>query len=697
MDSLTKNINNITNTQYNTLSVEELLTILGKIISNNPNTAEIRNANEILKQYGKNILSLEMYFNLIKTNENPKIRQLSALLITKRLEKHWSKLDEAMKDYVQKIILDIFIMEKNYLVLKSLADIIYRMIKLTFGNQENSQLLIDFIFRDPVTYKAEEINLFEVNLNIVSELIENNFIYVKNKINEIISIISNALKFGSSRMQENASKCLMSLLNGSKNAQKDNKNDIIEIFKELIPFFLHRIKNFREGTIKHIYENLCDLNSQSLKNIEPHFENLLTLTLELLTNETFSNDTKLIISEFLILISELNKEHFRKNENLYLRKCLEIGFKFAASPEDFENNDYPLYDIGERIIESLALLYPSKIIFPISVEISKFLLESNNENNIKAAIISLGLLAEGCSQMLKKNLDEIINLILKRFTLENSSLNTDNINNDGITLMQSKNTTIKSACIIAIDRFTEFCWPNILDYHDKIIPMLIYGLTPNEKLNHNFHNNINNQDDLINKSLICLKYFCKSEDLDIKHHINLLLPKLVILLNNKNITIQRNTLAALASILENARDLSSESLHHILEACKYIISTKISEDENDLRASALECVSHLAFSVKLLNFSESLRFFSEFAFECINSKTFEFQDAGFSFMGSLAQTIGIEFRNILDKIMPIIFLNLKDQSGAQSSLLNDEFAMDSDSENEIEDNGKSKFNRLILI
>jgi len=658
------------------LNQQELIAILNILISINPNNLEIKQANDIINKFNKNILSLESYLNLIKINENFKIRQLSAILLMKKLEKHWANLGDNIKSSFCSLLLEAYSTEKHYLVLKSIGEVIYRLMKMLLANQENSELFLNIIFRDPLTYTIEEINIFEVNLYIISELIENNYPYIKEKTSSIKIIIENSLKSGSNKMKENASKCLGNLLKISLG----NKNNF-EIFDDLIPFFIRELKNFREDTIKHIFENLCDLNKNSFLGLEKYFDNIIGLTIDFLLNSDISNDTKLIISEFLILLAEFNKQSFKKDSNSNIIKVLQIAYRFAASPEFRESNDecidkeYPLYDIGERLIESFSSTFESSIIFPACVEISREMLGSQNPLNIKAAIISLGLLAEGCSEILMKNLSEILNIIVQKFLEE-----------------EKEQIIIKSSCIIAIDKLTEFCWPNILEFQDKVIPMLIHGITPHGK-----YDNEKNLEEIINKSLICLKYFCKDEEINLIVYIQELLPKLVFLLKSKSITIQKNSLSALGSILENASNLPIETIHQILETCKFLLENQETNEDYDLKASVLECVSHVAFSVKLLNFGNYIQFFTEFAFYCVKTSVYELQDAGFLFLGSLARTIGSLFATELKNFMQITFNVLKDESGVVNYKVNDEFSIDSDSESEVEENGRSKFLSLFTI
>jgi hypothetical protein len=569
--------------------------------------------------------------------------------------------------------------------MRSIGEIIYKIIKFKLiGNGEN-EILFQEIIRDPYTYSSNEINIFEINLLILSELIENNFKYLLKFMPNVYKILSEAIKNGSNKMKENASKCFGNILKNFKSNNKNNQNNNdINIMKELIPFFILQMKNFNEDTIKNIYENLCDLNEDSFKLLEPFADDFVNLTFYFLENSEFTNNSKLIISEFLITFSEFNRNLFKKNGNFLIKKTLELAYKYASEPEvklndndNYYDNEYPLFDIGERIIESFSILFQPKIIFPICIEITKNFISSQNIHKIKSAIISFGLIAEGCADIIKKNLSEIIDLIVAKFDEYNSL---DSIND-------YYKKIINIACIISIDRLGEFCYPNILDYQDRIIPMIMYGLSD--------LNIKNNNEEYLHKSIICLNFLCKNNDFDIGNYLEKILPNLIYLINSKNQMIQRDSINVLASILENTKNLKPDILHKILDACKFLISNKLSIDDNSLRALALECVSHISFSLKILNFSDYFLFFSHFAIECIQSNIYEFKDAGFTFIGSLANNLGpLAIANDLDKIIPIIFTALKDESGINNNL-EDEIGLDSDSEIEIEENGISKIIDLI--
>jgi hypothetical protein len=310
-----------------------------------------------------------------------------------------------------------------------------------------------------------------------------------------------------------------------------------------------------------------------------------------------------------------------------------------------------------RILDSLSQIISSKYIFPICTDFIQKLLVSTNEYERRAAISSFGCLAEGCTEKIKEVLGDIVTTLINTFINDTSIL-------------------VKTASIVSMDYLTQYCSPDIIDYHDKILPMLIHGLN-------------SSNEEVIEKCLIELNFFCQNLDVELEGYIGELLPKLIYLLeNHKSVKIQQECLFALASVISCAQTLISSTLMPILETCSQILVNRKAETENELRANSLNCVAKIAFVIKLEAFKPYMEFFTNFALDFVKSKVYEFQEAGFSYFSALSKIMGADFATCLPNIMEIALEVLKDDSGVQNLEEKDEFGLDSDSEEEDEKGGK---------
>jgi hypothetical protein len=354
------------------------------------------------------------------------------------------------------------------------------------------------------------------------------------------------------------------------------------------------------------------------------------------------------------MIGECKKKIFTKNDCAFLKSSLTAAFKLAVNGDDddeISTDELSDYSIGMRIIDSFSQIIQSKYVFPICTEFIQKMITSTNPSERRVAMSSLGAITEGCKEKIKDMLEDVVN------TLVNSFLNDPDVK-------------VKSATIMSMDQLTQYCAPDINEYHPKIIPMLVQGLSCNVE-------------EIIEKSLIELNYFCRNLDVEIDEYVNELLPKLIYLLeNHKSVKVQEECLFALASIINGAQSLIGHTLFPILDTCKAIILNRLNEEEVELRANALDCVAHIAFQIKLEKFEPYMPFFSNFALECIKSDKYEFQDSGFMYFGSIAGILGEGIANELPLLMEKAYIVLKDDSGLTTNKDKDEFGLDSDSEDE---------------
>ena len=183
------------------LSYDELESILLKVVSSNQIKEELQNCYTVLKEYKKNISSVEEFLKQIKLNNNEKVRQLAAILLNRKIEKHWANLTDQIKVEIKKLLLELFRNEKNYLVAKAIAHLIFRVAKISLVSGDWNDLH-EFIFTNPSSYSKEQAYMFELNLYIISELIDVCSFYLKHKLELIKTILQLALNLGTPRVNK---------------------------------------------------------------------------------------------------------------------------------------------------------------------------------------------------------------------------------------------------------------------------------------------------------------------------------------------------------------------------------------------------------------------------------------------------------------------------------------------------------------
>ena len=642
----------------NNLSNENILELLQILSTPNPSPDQLSLSQNILQKFIKIPQSINTFLYHLSSNPNPNIRQLSALMLYKSIEQNFDDLPEEKKDEIKKKVLELYSKEKVNLVLKSIGIAIYKICKKNLL-EDKWDYVLDTVFTSPEKYIQGQEKLFEINLHIIADLVGsvNTLLKDKEKISQIKKILSTAFSQGNNQMKEYATECLGYLI-------QNLDSDYLDIFKDLADFLFKDLKSCDEKVISKVYETLCDCRLDIL-NFFNDIEEPTKITIELLSKPDLKNNIKSMMAEFINMIAQYKKKIFTKNDCKYLKQLLILSVEFINSEENeqsdniIEEDSLCLFNIGLAIINLLTRTISSKKTFPFLIEIIKKYINSTRPLERRGAIAIIGEMSEGCAVPMKDNIEDIINLLINTFS------------ND-------LNEKVKGQCIIAMDYLSQFCSPEINEYYDKIIPMLLQGI-------------YSKSEDIIEKSLLEINYFFSLIDFEMEDYLNMnselnikLLNKIIELIKTtKNGSIQAKALTALGAVVVNGHNLNTDILIPILTSLQIITKTKNTANDQKLIGNTLDCIGNILVVIKKEKFNDELeQYFNKFAFECIKSPIYDLQLGGLSYFSALAEIKKENFAPMLNDIMIYVEKIIKDKSGIVEKAKDIEELKDPDSDEE---------------
>ena len=642
----------------NNLSNENILELLQILSTPNPSPDQLSLSQNILQKFIKIPQSINTFLYHLSSNPNPNIRQLSALMLYKSIEQNFDDLPEEKKDEIKKKVLELYSKEKVNLVLKSIGIAIYKICKKNLL-EDKWDYVLDTVFTSPEKYIQGQEKLFEINLHIIADLVGsvNTLLKDKEKISQIKKILSTAFSQGNNQMKEYATECLGYLI-------QNLDSDYLDIFKDLADFLFKDLKSCDEKVISKVYETLCDCRLDIL-NFFNDIEEPTKITIELLSKPDLKNNIKSMMAEFINMIAQYKKKIFTKNDCKYLKQLLILSVEFINSEENeqsdniIEEDSLCLFNIGLAIINLLTRTISSKKTFPFLIEIIKKYINSTRPLERRGAIAIIGEMSEGCAVPMKDNIEDIINLLINTFS------------ND-------LNEKVKGQCIIAMDYLSQFCSPEINEYYDKIIPMLLQGI-------------YSKSEDIIEKSLLEINYFFSLIDFEMEDYLNMnselnikLLNKIIELIKTtKNGSIQAKALTALGAVVVNGHNLNTDILIPILTSLQIITKTKNTANDQKLIGNTLDCIGNILVVIKKEKFNDELeQYFNKFAFECIKSPIYDLQLGGLSYFSALAEIKKENFSPMLNDIMSYVEKIIKDKSGIVEKAKDTEELKDPDSDEE---------------
>ena len=134
--------------------------------------------------------------------------------------------------------------------------------------------------------------------------------------------------------------------------------------------------------------------------------------------------------------------------------CLVCSEPFSQDKEEDDLTE-PVQEIALWLIETMSISLKSKKIYPVLLEASVSLINSEDINKNNTGFLLLGGMAEGCAEKLKKNLQNPIMNVLIPKGLNHTA------------------PEVRGAAINALSYFSEFLIPDIVDYHSQIIPSMM--------------------------------------------------------------------------------------------------------------------------------------------------------------------------------------------------------------------------------
>lgn len=648
--------------------VDEALKI---IITKSNDNILLNKASQILQDFSKNVASIPIFIRHIEENNNRSCKQLAAVLLSKNIDKFYEELNNDEKLIINDKLINLLLKEKTPLILKSIAFSVVKILKFEIMCKDLDGHLFKFIFTDPMKYSSDQINLFETNLYIISEILELIENIDSSLLNGIKILIYTSLENGTEKMKENATKCLTNLI---RNYDIEKISELNE-FKQIIPLIIKCMErdNFEDSTINHIFQTLCDFNIKSISFFEGHFSDLVILTYTFLLNDKFQILTKMILAEFIELIAECKKNVFTNNKNQLLLKGIEIAFKLNTEEVDqleIESNEISLFDIGNRLLGIFSYNIKSSILYPIIMNHIGQCINDKNEYVRRSCYSTIGIIAEGCEEKFRDNLDKIVDLLVSSFIKESS-------------------ISCKHQIIISIDRLTEYFDDLMAYYHDKIVPLLIEQIKLDDK-----------KQSILNESaLIELNYFIKilEEELEIYHStlIPLLLNIIFNVSDKKNNRQRSEALSALCTLINRAPiELfnNHSDIMNLINNCTVILKES-KMDESEIKGNSLRCIGEIYGKLhKLIGINSDNEIVLEhlkIAYSFANSDDYTLIESGFCFFGLVSRFVNLD--NEIEQLVNIGFKVLKDDSG----IVNKSVKQDKNDEYSDDDNKNEDVNQVI--
>ncbi|KAK6145070.1 hypothetical protein DH2020_021890 [Rehmannia glutinosa] len=678
-------------------------TLISHLMSSaNEQRSQAESIFNLLKQNDPNSLALKLA-HLLSSSVHLEARAMATILLRKQLTRDdsfiWPELNESTRSAVKSILLSAIQSEESKSVIKKLCDTVSssppRSSPTISGPRycPSWETLIPFIT-----------DLHTVFLNVLN-----------NSPNSDVKIAA-----------------LSAVINFIQCLSSSNDRDR---FQDLLPAMMRTLtealNSGQEATAQEALELLIELAGTEPRFLRRQIVDVVGSMLQVAEAESLEEGTRHLAIEFVITLAEARDRAPGMMRKLpqFISRLFAILMKMlldvdddpawhSAETKDEDAGETSNYSVGQECLDRLAIALGGNTIVPVASEQLPVYLSAAEWQKHHAALIALAQIAEGCSKVMIKNLEQVVNMVLNSF--------------------QHPHPRVRWAAINAIGQLSTDLGPDLqVQYHQRVLPALASAMD-------DFQNprvqpvgfGVGSQllpvflhpycldfffKDLVNRLAALNSCSCLPSHLEPLSHVvtlglfiygyalvlievqahaasavlnfsenctpEILTPyldgivhKLLLLLQNSKQMVQEGALTALASVADSSQEHFQKYYGAVMPYLKTILVNATDKSNRMLRAKAMECISLVGMAVGKDTFKEDAKQVMEVLMSLQGSQM-ETDDPTTSYMlqawARLCKCLGQDFLPYMSVVMPPLL---------QSAQLKPDVTITSaDSDNEIDE------------
>ncbi|KAG1347591.1 hypothetical protein COCNU_06G014200 [Cocos nucifera] len=242
-----------------------------------------------------------------------------------------------------------------------------------------------------------------------------------------------------------------------------------------------------------------------------------------------------------------------------VRVLPEIDTPAIKGQETTQSPTERAYSVAQECLDRLSIAVGGNTIVPVASELLPAYLSAPEWQKHHAALITLAQIAEGCSKVMIKNLEQVVNMVLNSF--------------------QDPHPRVRWAAINAIGQLSTDLGPDLqVQYHQRAHAASA----------------------VLNFSENC------TPDI-LTPYLDGIVSKLLVLLQNGKQMVQEGALTALASVADSSQEQFQKYYDAVMPYLKAIFMNATDKSKRMVRAKSMECISLVGMAVGKEKFREDAK------------------------------------------------------------------------------------------
>uniref|UniRef100_A0A8C4YLU3 Importin 4 n=1 Tax=Gopherus evgoodei TaxID=1825980 RepID=A0A8C4YLU3_9SAUR len=411
---------------------------LGRVLSDllQPDNALIQQATAQLREAFRHPEVLPQLCQLLAGAPDPQIRQLAAVLLRRRLTKHWRKLSPEEQD---RWVLG----REGHQVSVALAQLAALLLRHQ-GLERWPQLLqlIQQGVRSPDPHHRQ------ISLLVLSSALESDPEAFAPHYTALLRLFHSAL---GQRGQPGA---LYYGLRGLAAMAAGLGSDHLNLMRSLVPKVISAVRQLipvNEVHASEAMEVFDELMESEVSVIVQHLSDVVSFCLEVASNRALGDALRVKALSTLSFLIKLRGKAVLKQR--LLPPVLDALFPILSAEPPPGQLDTPKH-VAAQVIDMLALHLPPEKLFPQLMPQLEPALRSPQPYERKAGLMVVAVLAEGCGDHIRtRHLQALLGVICRS--------------------LADENLVVRSAALFALGQFSENLQPDITAYAGEVLPLLL--------------------------------------------------------------------------------------------------------------------------------------------------------------------------------------------------------------------------------
>nr|XP_009770141.1 PREDICTED: importin-5-like isoform X3 [Nicotiana sylvestris] len=356
-----------------------------------------------------------------------------------------------------------------------------------------------------------------------------------------------------------------------------------EWFQELLPALLRRLTDTLSNSDEEVAaHDVLILFMEFAKN-EPRFlrrqlTDVVSTMFEVAEDESLKEATRHLAIEFLLTLVETRKRApgMMKRQPHFISRCFALLLKLLLDVKDDpawhsveimkdDTGETSNFRFGKECLDRFSRALGGKSIAHIAIEQLCTYLDASEWEKRHAAIFALHFIAKGCSKVMIKNLEQVVDMVLNCF--------------------EDPHPRVRWAACRAISSLLIDFRPVTQDrYHNQIIPALTAAM-----------DDVHPQVQASSTRALC--FFCVFGKPETSiSYLEGIVSKLLVFLQNDKPIVQQQALTALASVSRSVKEHFGTYYDTVMSHLKTVLRNTDLKSNLILRL-AIECISSVAMAV----------------------------------------------------------------------------------------------------